>query len=243
MLSNKVAPILVCWFKSVSGYADTVSAACKPQPAHMFWMRASDWIWLLWLLFGKYLPACHAGLRNLAKEERKRERGKRREDERLEYLVFNHNTRTLDLGNLMIHFCVRSKTISHWNQADSQRSHSSLGEFDGYFISMWTDFRLILLSNKLSLKSQKEDCGLKTVPGFKPFWVFLFFLSFQALQSCRRTWQTWPRSWIAARASPFWSTNSLSHAHSSPRWERLFFPRYLISTDTPAAIPFFSMGF
>lgn len=28
MRSNKVAPILVCWFKSVSGYADSVSAAC-----------------------------------------------------------------------------------------------------------------------------------------------------------------------------------------------------------------------
>lgn len=112
MLSNKVAPILVCWFKSVSGYADTVSAACKPQPAHMFWMRASVWIWLLWLLFGKYLPACRAGLRSLAKGERKRERGTRWEDERLEYLVFNHNTRTLDLGNVMIYFCVWSKTSS-----------------------------------------------------------------------------------------------------------------------------------
>lgn len=76
MLSNKVAPISVCWFKSVSGYADTVSAACKPQPAHMFWMWASDWIWLLWLLFGKYLPACRAGRHRLATGEKKKKEGK-----------------------------------------------------------------------------------------------------------------------------------------------------------------------
>lgn len=74
------------------------------------------------------------------------------------------------------------------------------------------------------------------------FFFSYFFLSSQALQSCKQTWQIWPRSWIAARASPFWNTNSLSRAHSSPRWETLFLTCYLISPGR-LAIPFFSLGF
>lgn len=78
---------------------------------------------------------------------------------------------------------------------------------------------------------------------FSPFFfpLLIFFLSSQALQSCKQTWQIWPRSWIAARASPFWSTNSLSRARSSPRWETLFLTWYLISPGR-LTIPFFSLG-
>lgn len=107
------------------------------------------------------------------------------------------------------------------DQPDSHRSHSILGEFDGYCISLWTDFWLILLSNKLNLGRQKQGCGWKNTPRIQAL-LFVFW-SLQVLQSCRQTWRTWPKSWIAARASPSWSTNSLSRARSSPRWESLFF--------------------
>lgn len=142
MLSNKVAPILVCWFKSVSGYADTVSAACKPQPAHMFWMRASDWIWLLWLLFCKYLPAYRAGRHRLAKGEKKK---KREKIKGWAFGVFStqpeHDTRPRKFNDRFLYL---NKNVFLWNKRG------------GYCISLWTNFWLILLSNKLSLRSQKK---------------------------------------------------------------------------------------
>lgn len=48
MLPNEVATILACKLKSESGRAGTVSACV---PAHMFWMKNSDGIALLWLSY------------------------------------------------------------------------------------------------------------------------------------------------------------------------------------------------
>lgn len=70
MLSNNVARILRFWFKSASGYADTVSAACDTSPPPSlptcFGSGPRNGFGSLWLLSGKYLPACCTGLWILA---------------------------------------------------------------------------------------------------------------------------------------------------------------------------------
>lgn len=122
----------------------------------------------------------------------------------------------------MIHFCV-------WSQISSTEISQILIDP----MAAWDNLMVIALAceqisdsfcfiKNWSLRSQKQE-RFQNCPRIQALFRFVF-LSFQALQSCRRIWQTWPRSWIAARASPFWSTNSLSHARSSPRWENLFFP-------------------
>lgn len=69
-----------------------------PQPAHMFWKKASDRIWLLCLFFGKYLPACRAGLLSLSN---RREEEARTTIRRGAFLVLIQNM-TLDLGNVVV---------------------------------------------------------------------------------------------------------------------------------------------
>lgn len=171
MLPNKVAPVSLYWFKSVSGYANTVSAACNP-PARTHVLDEGLGLDLAAPFFLYLVNIClHVAL-DCSVWPRNRGRGREKKDQRTNVWNISIQPRhDAETGNAVIHFCVQSNLF--FAKIRQIRRGSTPGEFNGYCVSMWN--RFFGPSNKLGLNSQKEDCGFKTFPRFKPFRVILCF--------------------------------------------------------------------